>query len=207
MGQHRDLGERLVAASAPRFKNFRIDFEKVSNAAPRLRDTGEVSPESATELFFDADWDLRLPLQRRYAEAGAWDEITRYHVNRFTRQLGRDAPWPDEPAMATLELFVEGGEGRRGVALVRTYVETQLARLRRDFSKRNPRGPRRSDSEDLKRVIGAIDQVIAGAIPDRKRELLRALDAVQPYVDAHGDAEDQQWLAAVRREVWMERRA
>lgn len=39
------------------------------------------------------------------------------------------------------------------------------------------------------------------------RNLLRDLEAVEPYVTDHGTPDDRDWFAGVRREVWMERRA
>jgi hypothetical protein len=90
---------------------------------------------------------------------------------------------------------------------VRTHVEVMLKRLRRDLSKRNPRGPGKQYDEATRKVLSAMDAAVAAHIPESKRDLLRDLDAVEPYVLCHGTDEDKSWLDDVRREVWMERRA
>ncbi len=205
----REIGERLVAAAKPRFKDFRVDFEKISTAASRASREGRdgLDPVTASSWFHDFDWLLRLPLQRRYAEHGAWDAIVKYHMVRFKNYMGRNVPWPDAPAQVTLDLFAERGRADLGVDLVRAYTDMQLKRLRADLSKRNPGGPRKNLDEGVKRVIGMLDKAIAGAIPDRKRELMRDLDSVEPYLAAHGGDDDRGWLETVRRELWMERRA
>ena len=201
------LGERLVAAANPKFKDFRVDFEKISNSAGRLADRGEITLDERRAMFLDLDWDIRIPLQRRYADAGAFDAIVKYHAVRFKNYMGRNSAWPDEGSQAALDLFVEFDRPEIGVALVRTYVDMQHMRLKRDYSKRNPRGPRKDLDDGVKKAIGALERVIAGAIPDRKRDLLRDIDAVAPYVGAQGNEHDRAWLEMVRREIWMERRA
>ena len=153
------------------------------------------------------DWHLRIPLQRHYAEHGGFEAIAHYHAKRFKQLFGANDAWPDAPGEDALRLFAEHDRADIGVNLVRACIDVQLKRLRGDLQKRNPRGPRKDLSDDVKQVIGAIDKAIAGGIPDRKRELMRDLDAVDPYVAAHGGDDDRAWLEAVRREIWMERRA
>jgi len=201
----RQLGEKIVAEAKPGFRDFRVDFERLSNAASkacRERGLGDL----AAAMFFDLDWALRLPLQRRYADVDAWDAISHYHL-KLVKSHGRNTPWPDAPALTMLELFAARGRAQMAVALIRAYGDMQLKRLRQDLSKRKPRGPRKNLDEGVKRAIGVIDKAIAGAIPDRKRDLLRDLESVACYVESHGSADDLAWFEAVRREVWMERRA
>lgn len=209
MGKHRETGERLVAAAAPRFKDFRVDFEKISNAASKAAREGRegLQPIDAFDLFNDGDWDLRIPLQRRYAEQGAFEQIAHYHAKRFKLLLGRNEPWPDGPAKDALALFAEHGRQEIGVGLVRKYVDQQHKRLKRDYSARNPRGSRKPRDEGVERAIAAINRAIAHHIPDRKAELLKGIESVLHYVEQHGGTEDRAWLDAVRREVWMEKRA
>jgi hypothetical protein len=200
------LGERFVAEGRPRFKDFRVDFEKISNAASRtMREQG--SMELARAMFSDEEWHLRSALQRRYAAEQAWEPLLKYHVTRSRRYWSSTSPFPDEPARAALDLFAERGRADLGLTLVRTHVEVMLKRLRRDLSKRNPRGPGKQYDESTRRILSAMDAAVAAAIPDTKRDLLRDLEAVEPYVTAHGTDEDRAWFEDVRREVWMERRA
>jgi len=200
------LGERFVAAANPRFKDFRVDFEKISNAASQSLRVEEENPELATAMFFDSDWALRLSLQRRYAAEGAWEPVLRYHLTRVRRYWSTE-PWPDAAALDTMDLFAAHGRADLGLTLVRAYVDVMLKRLRRDLSKRNPRGPGKQYDEATRRVLSAMDAAVAAHIPEGKRNLLRDLEAVEPYVTAHGTGEDLDWFAEVRREVWMERRA
>ena len=205
----RDVGERLVAAAKPRFKDFRVDFEKVSTAASRAAREGRdgLDPASAMHWFNDGDWHVRGPLQRRYADQGAFDAIAHYHAKRFKLLLGRNEPWPDAPADDALRLFADCGRADIGVTLIRGYVDMQHKRLKSDFSTRNPRASRTARSEGVERAIAAIGSAIAAAIPDRKRDLLRDMDAVATYLTDHGDAGDRAWFDQVRREIWMEKRA
>ena len=209
MGRLRDIGERLVAAAQPRFKDFRVDFEKISNAASKAGREGRegLSFDDAVHMFNDVDWDLRIPLQHRYAEEGAFDAVAHYHAKRFKLLLGRNEPWPDEPANDALHLFAEHGRAEIGVTLIRTYVDMQHKRLKRDYGARNPRPPRVERGEGVEQAIGSINRVIAAAIPERKAELLKEIQIVGHFVDEHGDAETQDWFEGVRREIWMERRA
>ena len=209
MTDRRALGERLVADANPRFKDFRVDFEKISNAASKAAREGRegLNPGDALAMFIDDDWDLRIPLQRRYAEQGAFEAVAHYHSKRFKLLLGRNTPWPDEPGQDALRLFAEHGRADVGVALIRTYVDMQHKRLKRDFSARNPRGSRKPRDPGVERAIASINKVIAGAIPDRKADLLKDMESVAPYIGAHGSDGDRDWFESVRREIWMERRA
>jgi hypothetical protein len=201
------LGERFVAEANPRFKDFRVDFEKISNAACGTLRLEEGKLELARAMFSDVDWALRLPLQRRYAAEGAWEAVLKYHLSRTRRYWSSSSPFPDTPAQAVLDLFAEHGRADLGLTLVRTHIEVMLKRLRRDLSKRNPRGPGKQYDESTRRILSAMDAAVAAAIPDTKRDLLRDLEAVEPYVLRHGTDEDKAWFEDVRREVWMERRA
>lgn len=202
-------GERLVAAAKPRFKDFRVDFEKISTAASKASREGRdgLDPATAVNWFNDVDWHLRLPLQRRYAEEGAFETIAQYHAKRFKSLFGGNDPWPDAPGEDALRLFAERGRADVGVALVRNIIDLHLKRLRQDLSKRNPRGPRKALSDEVKQVTAAIDKAIADGIPDHKRQVMRDLEAVEPYVAADGSHDDRAWFDQVRREIWMERRA
>lgn len=209
MGKHRHIGERLVAAAKPRFKDFRVDFEKISNAASKAAREGRdgLAFEDGMAMFSDLDWDLRIPLQRRYAVEGALEQVAHFHAKRFKLYIGRNEPWPDEPAADALEMFARHGRGDLGIELVRTYVDMQHKRLKRDYSARNPRKPRVERPENVERAIAGITKVIAAAIPEMKADLLRDIDTLAPYVEAHGSDEDRTWFEAERREIWMERRA
>jgi hypothetical protein len=209
MGRHRETGERFVAEANPRFKDFRVDFEKISTAASRTAREGRegLTFDDASAMFHDVDWDLRIPLQTRYAEQGAFDPLAHYHAKRFKLLLGRNEPWPDEPGQHALGLFADFGRADVGVALIRTYVEMQHKRLKQDYSARNPRKSRVQRSEGVERAIASVGKAIANAIPDRKAELLKDIESVEPYMAEHGTDEDTAWLEAVRRELWMEKRA
>jgi hypothetical protein len=209
MGKYREIGERIVAAASPRFKDFRVDFEKISNAASKAAREGRegLAFDDAMAMFTDGDWDLRIPLQHRYAAEDALDRVAHYHAKRFKLYVGRDEPWPDEPAADALELFARHGRADLGVDLIRTYVDMQHKRLRRDYSARNPRKPRIERPEGVQQAIDGITDMIASAIPDRKAELLKDIETILFYVGEHGGREDRAWLEQVRREIWMERRA
>jgi hypothetical protein len=199
----------LVASASPRFKDFRVDFEKISNSASKAARDGRegLSPEDGMAMFGDMDWDLRIPLQKRYVDHGAHEAVAHYHAKRFKLLLGRNEPWPDEPASDVLRLFAEAGRADVGVALIRTYVDMQHKRLKSDYSTRNPRKSRVERSEGVERAIAATGSAIATAIPDRKAELLKVMESIEPYLTEHGADEDRAWLDAVRRELWMEKRA
>ena len=135
------------------------------------------------------------------------EAIAHYHAKRFKSLFGRNDPWPDAPGEDALRLFAEHGRADVGVDLVRNIIDLQIKRLRQDLSKRNPRGPRKDLADEVKQVVAAIDKAIASGIPDRKRHVMRDLDAVEPYIAAHGLDDDRAWFETVRREIWMERRA
>ena len=209
MGKHRHIGERLVTAAKPRFKDFRVDFEKISNAASKAAREGREGLvfDDAMAMFSDGDWDLRIPLQHRFAAEGALDQVAHYHAKRFKLYIGRNEPWPDEPASDALEMFAKHGRADLGVDLVRTYVEMQHKRLKRDYSARSPRKPRVERPEGVQQAIAGITKVIADSIPELKADLLKDMDSLAPYVAAHGNLDDRNWFESIRREIWMERRA
>lgn len=205
----RPFAEQLVAMAKPKFKDFRVDFEKISNAASKAAREGRygLTPADALGMFTDIDWNLRIPLQRLYAAEGRLDAVAHYHAKQFKLYLGRNQAWPDHPAMDTLELFVTNGRADLGVLLIRTYVDMQHARLKKDYSSRNPRGSRKARPQGVETCIATINKAIAAAIPDRKADLLKDIETVASYVGAHGTEADLEWLESVRREVWMEKRA
>lgn len=209
MGKYREIGKGLVAAAKPRFKDFRVDFEKISNAASKAAREGRegLTFDDGAAMFSDLDWDLRIPLQHRYAAEGAFDQIAHYHAKRFKLYIGRSCAWPDEPARDALRMFADRGKAEIGVALVRAYVDMQHNRLKRDYPTRKGGKPRVQREECVQRAIDGIGSLIAAAIPDRKAELLNDLESVAKYVDEHGNDEDRAWMDQVRRDIWMERRA
>lgn len=209
MGKYRQIGERLVGEAKPRFKDFRVDFEKISNAASRAAREGRqgLKPEDGMAMFNDTDWDLRIPLQHRYATEGFLEAVAHYHAKRFKLYIGRSTAWPDEPANDALQLFADHGRADLGMQLLRTYVDMQHKRLKRDYPVRNPGKPRAERSEGVQQALTSVGKVIADAIPDRKRELLNDLETIAPYLDRHGAEDDRAWIESVRREIWMERRA
>ena len=206
MSDHRALGERLVAAASPKFRDFRIDFEKISNKAVLLAGRA-LTEEERLAMFLDVDWNIRIPLQRLYVERGAAEAVAHYHAKQFKLVKGRNQPWPNEAAEDALRLFAEHGRAGLGVGLIRAYLDMQHKRLQRDFSSRSPRGSRRPRAEDVDRAITSINQVIADKIPERKAELLRDLQSIIHYIEKHGSDDDKDWLDGLRREVWMEQRA
>ena len=205
----REEGERLVAAAKPRYKDFRVDFEKISTAASKAAREARngLDPASALGWFNDVDWHLRTPLQRRYAAEGAFEVIAHYHAKRFKLLLGRNEPWPDAPCEDAMRLFAAHDRADIGVALIRGYVDMQHKRLKSDFSTRNPRPSRKQRSEGVECAIANIGKMIAAAIPDQKADLLRNMDSVAPYLATHASAEDNDWFEQVQREIWMEKRA
>lgn len=205
----RPAAEQLVAMAKPRFKDFRVDFEKVSNAASAAAREGRLglTPADALGMFTDIDWNLRLLLQRRYATEGRLDLVAHYHAKLFKLYYGRNEPWPDDPALETLELFAANGRADLGIELIRTYVAMQHARLKKDYSSRNPRGSRKTRPEGVEECIAAVNKLIAANIPDRKADLLKDLESVASYVSTHGAKADVAWLESIRREIWMEKRA
>lgn len=207
MGEYRELGERLVAEAKPKFKDFRVDFEKISNAASKMCRVELDDMDAARAMFLDSGWDIRIPLQRRYAEEGELDAVAHYHAKRFKLGIGRNTPWPDEPAEDALKLFADHGRADVGVALIRNYADMQHKRLKRDYSARNPRGSRKPREEGVERVLTAISKAIADGIPDAKAGLLKDLETVTPYVETHGSDDDRGWFYSLRREIWMEKRA
>lgn len=209
MGKYRGIGEGLVAAAKPRFKDFRVDFEKISNAASKAARDGRegLTFDDGAAMFSDLDWDLRIPLQHRYAAEGVFDQVAHYHAKRFKLYIGRSCAWPDEPARDALQMFADHGRAEIGVALIRGYVDMQHKRLKRDYPTRKAGKPRVQREQGIQRAIDGISSLIAAAIPDRKAELLNDLESVATYVDVHGNDGDRTWLDQVRREIWMERRA
>ena len=205
----RPSAEQLVAMAKPKFKDFRVDFEKISNAASAAAREGRhgLRPADALGMFTDIAWNLRIPLQRRYAAEDRLELVAHYHAKRFKLYLGRNEPWPDAPAKETLELFVAHGRADLGIQLIRAYVDMQHVRVKRDYSSRKSRGSRKKRSEGVERCIAGMNNVIAASIPDRKAELLKDIESIAPYVSTHGAEEDQAWLENVRREIWMEKRA
>jgi hypothetical protein len=205
----RAAAERLVAAARPKFKDFRIDFEKISTAASKAaRESRDgLTPADAIGMFTDIDWNLRIPLQRRYAAEGQLEPVAQYHAKLFKLHLGRKDPWPDAPAWETLDLFVAHGRADLGISLIRTYVDMQHNRLKRDYSSRNPRASRLARGESVEQTIATINKVVADSIPDRKAELLRDVGSIATFIADHGEDADQVWLDHVRRELWMEKRA
>jgi hypothetical protein len=212
MGKYREVGERIVAAASPRFKDFRVDFEKISNSASKAAREGRegLTPDDALTMFSDLDWDLRTPLQRRYAAECALEQVAHYHAKRFKLYIGRNASWPDEPAADALQMFVDRGRSDLAVELIRTYVDMQHKRLKRDYGTRNPRTPRGERAEGVQRAIDAIGLLPPQFRNERQsfsrtsrpsRPLLKRMATMRPETGSRASAARYGWNAALSRRV------
>lgn len=203
MSAVRQLGERIVAAARPGWKDFKKDIERLGDALIAACKSGEISKDLAQRIHLDVDNALSAPLQRRYIAQGAFDPLIAFHRKRAGFQL---PGWPDECAEVTLQALVEHGRAADAVALVREHFDRRLKHLRKHVQTRYRRGPRRQMDEQMKAALESLSQAVVDDIPAEKAELLRDLQRLAPLLEEHGGEAGHSWFAAIVREVWRERR-
>ena len=197
------LGQGFVDRAAPGFRRFKGDLEAIGSAIVKAMKAGALPRDQAQDLFIDHDYAVSLPLQRLYLERGHFDLVVRYHS---ATMLITTPDWPTPLARAALDGFVAAGAGGFAVALARCHLEKRGDALRAHIRERTRKPPRKLDAEAAA-IVGVLSSAMVEEIPERKTELLAAIDRLAPLFDAHGGEADRAWLAGLRAEVWTEKRA
>ena len=196
------LGQGFVDRAAPKFRRFKSDLEAIGSAIVKAMEAGELSRDQAQDLFIDHDYAVSVPLQRLYLDRGHFDPVVQFH--RAT-VLITTPDWPTPLAQAALDGFVAAGEGAFAVALARCHLEKRGNALRAHIRERARKPPRKLDAEAAA-IVRVLSSAMVEEIPERKAELLAALDRFAPLFDTHGGEEDRAWLAGLRAEAWTEKR-
>jgi hypothetical protein len=191
------LGRPFVDRAVLRYKGFRLDLERVASAVSRAGETGDLSPDARSQLWFDRDHALSGPLQERYLQARKFDLIDRYQRARLDFQT---MDWPDPHARAALEGFARLGEGPRAAALALAHVERAMKSLRQDWRERGRGIPDRLP-EDTQVALRAVQGLLIARIPLRNQAMLLEIATVSEWVEAWGTDAEQAALSALRAEV------
>ena len=191
------LARPLVDRAVLKFKNFRVDLERIQGGAVKAKDAGTLSGLHATMIWLDFGNVVSLPLIERYAAARNFEEIAAWLRARDAMQM---MDWPDAPARAALEAMIAHGESALAASLCRHHVDRMIRKLRQDWKERRRGQPKKLD-EGSRAAMRAFQAAIVARIPSRNAELLLDIAAIEPIVAEHGTAEDQAFVAAAKVEI------
>jgi hypothetical protein len=185
------LGERFVAEAKPRFRNFRVDLEKIEGVAAAAGRDGAIDAEDARALLLDHGDVVSLPLVRRYIEACETELVARWLMSRPSFHF---AGWASVRNLTALDGMVAAGEPALAVRLVRKHLEKTHARARGLWrsATREPKviPPEYRERYEARRARALWE--LPGEIETARLELAE-LEAV---VRAHGSPEDNRALDA-----------
>ena len=189
----RDFANRATL----RFKGFREDYERVSNAASALHRSGDISRGAATRIFFDDGHMISAPLIERYLQARESEQVANWLRARTEFHLPN---WLNDRNRMALDGFVANGEGALAVQLIRQHLHKVMNRTQDAWRAAGRKRP--PDMEGT--VAEQFEDHKAKALEDLPGHLDIALFEIaelEPWIDAEGSAEDRKIIEKYREQI------
>lgn len=192
-----ELARDLANRAKLRFKGFRQDYERVTNAATALHKDGQITKAQATRIFLDDGNMISAPLIARYIEARESEQVANW---LRAREEFHFPNWLNERNRMALEGFVRNGEGALAVQLIRQHLHKVINRTKdhwRDAGRKRPQGLSDKMAEQF-------EQFKATALEDLPGHLdiaLYEIAELEPWIIAHGSNEDRKAIADYRDEI------
>lgn len=186
-----------VARATLRFKGFRQDYERVSNAATAQWKDGQITQAEAQRVFLDDGHIVSAPLIARYLAARECRQIADWLRARPEFHF---PGWLSERNRMALDGMVEHGEAGSAVQLILAHLKKVIARARdqwRAAGRKIPKGISPELHERLATAIALDLQRLPGSLGEAQLELAE----LEPWITAHGSREDQRSFAAWLEEV------
>lgn len=193
VGFARDFANRATL----RFKGFRQDYERVSNAATALHKNGQISMAQATRIFLDDGHMISAPLIARYLDARESEQVANW---LRAREEFHFPGWLNERNRMALDGFVRNGEGALAVQLIRQHLHKVMNRTKDQW--RNAGRKRPKDMSE--KIAEQFEEFKAAALEDLPGHLdiaLYEIAELEPWIAEHGSNEDRKAIAGYRGEI------
>jgi hypothetical protein len=190
------LARPFVDRAVLKFKNFRVDLEKVQGAAVKAMQDGLVSKDDATLIWLDVGNVTSVPLVHRYCDARHHDLVAAWIR---AREAFPCAGWLKGYVQVALDRFVADGVGEQAASLALAHAERAMKSLRLDWKERRRGIPKKLPPE-TQEVMRGMQRALIARIPLRNADMLLELGELLPYL-AHGTREERAALAALAEEV------
>ncbi|WP_336987399.1 hypothetical protein [Altererythrobacter aquiaggeris] len=189
----RDFANRATL----RFKGFRQDYERVSNAATALHKDGLITKAEAQRIFLDDAYMISAPLIERYIIARESEQVANWLRARTAFHFPN---WLDERNRMALDGFVANGEGALAVQLIRQHLHKIMNRTKdrwRDAGRKRPKDLAAQYHESFEdRRLQALEE-----LPGHLDIAVYEIAELEPWVTGHGSKEDLRAVAGYREEI------
>ncbi|MHA6316191.1 hypothetical protein ACXYN8_00820 [Altererythrobacter sp. CAU 1778] len=180
-----------------RFKGFRQDYERVSNAATALHKTGDITKAQAMRIFLDDGHMISMPLIARYIDARESEQVANWLRARDGFHFSN---WLDERTRMALDGFVANGEGALAVQLIRQHLHKVMARTKDQWRVAGRKQPKNLPPEYVAQFEAQKLDALE-TLPGHIDIALYEIAELQPWIDAHGSDEDRKAITAYRDEI------
>lgn len=180
------LGQRFVDEAKPRFKNFRVDLEKIQSAAMAEGKAGKIAIGDARQLFLDNGETTSLPLVRCYVAACETELVARWLAALPSFHF---AGWAIPRNIVALDGMVAAGEGALAVRTVRAHLKKVFDRAQakwRLVARKRPGNLTPELSETYEANMAKSQWELPGEIEEARLEVAD----LERYVRDHGSHED-----------------
>ena len=181
-----------VARATLRFKGFRQDYERVSNAATAQWKDGQITQAEAQRVFLDDGHIVSAPLIARYLAARECRQIADWLRARPEFHF---PGWLSERNRMALDGMVANGEAAMAVALILAHLGKVMTTVQNHLRAAGRKAPAGASAETVAAIASAGEiarERLGGAIGEAALELAE----LQPWIDRHGSREDQRAIAA-----------
>lgn len=192
-----EFAREQVARAALRFKGFRQDYERVSNAATAQWKAGQITRAEAQRIFLDDGHIVSAPLVRRYLDARESRQIADWLRARDEMHF---TGWLSERNRAALDGMVEQGEAATAVALILAHLKKVMNTAKSHWRAAGQKMPRDLPEQYHDRFKHNLAQQQL-RLPGRLGEAALEIAELEPWIANHGSREDQRTLAAWREEL------
>lgn len=191
------LGQKFVEEAVPRFKNFRVDLEKIQLAAMAEGKAGKIAIDDARQLFLDNGESMSLPLVRRYVEACETELVARW----LAAQTGfHFEGWATPRNLIALDGMVAVGEAALAVRTVRAHLKKVFDRAQakwRLVARKRPVGLTAALEEQYEANMAKARWELPGEIEQARLEIAD----LERFVRDHGSHEDNRAIDTMLAEL------
>lgn len=193
----RAVAEEAVNRAALRFKGFRQDFERISNATTSQWKDGRITREDASRLFLDDDHIISGPLVRRYLAAREFKQIADWLRARSEIHF---TGWLSERNRLALDGMAQHGEGAMAVQLIMLHLRKIMARAK-DLSRAAHRKIPSDCPPDLRAALEQAAATARHGLPGGLGEAELEIAELESWIDGYGSREDRRVVAGWREEL------
>jgi len=192
-----EFAQDMVARATLRFKGFRQDYERISNAATAQWKDGQITRAEAQRVFLDDGHIISAPLVRRYLEARESRKVADWLRSREEMHF---VGWLSERNRMALDGMVEHGEAPTAVALILAHLKKVMAAAKDHWRSAGQKMPKDLPSEHHDSFMNSVAEE-RRLLPGRLSETALEIAELEPWIADHGSREDQRMLVSWREEL------